>query len=145
MAVMQDLVNLEKDFDSLYEDTSDLIVIDDMQLKEGLKTQIQLEIQWERLAKKIKRIRDEYEQLTEEAYSDSISEELKNSYRSSSIQEAREFAKTNPRYRESKRVYIKAKNLYDEANGILEIIESRRYVLNNMTNSMVASVEKTII
>lgn len=141
-AALEDYLKL---YDATVNDTLPLVEIEGVTLKNALTTQITLQLRWESLAKKISKIYDVCEFMVESAYADAVSKELKDSYRNTSISEAREFAKADATYKDAKRVMIEAKVIRDETKGILDTIQSRKYILNNITNCVVASSENHVI
>lgn len=149
MAVIDDIEKKFEQFvpiyEQTYENTLPEITLDNVLLKDALKNQVTLQLEWELLVKRISKIFDVCEHETETAYALAISKELKDAYKSTSISEAREFAKANPEYRRARRLMIDIKEIRDEAKGVLETIQSRKYILNNITNSVVSSVENHII
>jgi uncharacterized lipoprotein NlpE involved in copper resistance len=132
-------------YDTAVNDTLPMIEIDGVTLKNALTAQIKLQLRWETLAKKINKIYDVCEFVVESAYADAVTKELKDSYRNTSISEAREFAKADHQYKAARRIMIEAKVIRDETKGILDTIQSRKYILNNITNCVVASSENHVI
>lgn len=132
-------------YEDLYRDTSPIIPLNGMILKEALKNQVALQMDWELLVKKLNKVYDVCENEAELAYASAISVELKNAYKSTTISEAREFAKADPVYQRAKRMIMDVRETRDEARGILEVIQSRKYILNNITNAVIASAETHII
>jgi esterase/lipase len=139
------LESLEDTYNELLQKCEESILLDGVTLKNALKSQLQLQMDWEIITKQIAHLHDTVENEMESIYAEAISKELKDSYRSSSISEAKEFAKTNKEYKEIRRLYVDVKRLRDESRGVLDTINSRKYLLNNMTNSIVASVDDTIL
>jgi len=137
--------NLVEVFENTSDKTLPLVELSNITLAEALKNQVVLELTWNEIVGRVKTLKSQIDVVIEEAYSDAITRELKDSYRSTSISEAREFAKTDKVYRDFKGLSVEVNDLYDESKGILDTIHSRRYVLNNMTNSIVASVDKNIL
>lgn len=138
-------VVLQTIYEDLYKDTAPKVFLDGVVLKEALVNQISLQMDWELLVKKINKVYDVCENEAEIAYSAAISVEMKNAYKTTTITEAREFAKADPTYQRARRLLIEVREVRDEARGILSTIESRKYILNNITNAVVASVETHII
>ena len=128
-----------------FKETEKNIDLNGMVLKEALKNQVDLQFQWEVITKKLSKLYDICELEAETAYAEAISAELKDRFKSYSISEAREFAKANKTYIQFKRLLIEIKEVRDEARGVLSTVESRKYILNNITNGLVASVDKTIL
>lgn len=136
---------LSDNYNELLNQCEESILIEGITLKNALKSQLQLQMDWEIITKRISYLFDLIENEMETEYAEAISKELKDSYRSTSITEAKEFAKTNKNYRDMRKLFIDVKYLRDEARGVLETINSRKYLLNNMTNAVVASVDDTIL
>lgn len=136
---------LSTNYEELLTKCENSILLEGMSLKEALKSQLPLQMDWEIITKKIAYLHDLVENDVETEFAEAISKELKNSYRSTSITEAKEFAKTNKDYRAMKKLLTDVKYLRDEARGVLETINSRKYLLNNMSNAIVASVEDAIL
>lgn len=137
--------DLQDSFDSLYDEAIELVPLENMKLVEALKSQIPMQMQWETLHKTACRYHDMIETEMESIYSEAVSDELRNSYKSTSISEAREFAKTDNEYKEYRRLLVDIRSLRDDIKGVLEVITSRKYILNNMSNAIVAGVEDHIL
>jgi hypothetical protein len=136
---------LEKEYDSLLEGTMDDVGLDAVRIKDALKGQLTLELVWNSILAKTKTLKEELEYQVEVAYSASIEKELKNSYRSTSISEAREFAKCNETYREYRKHLLNATGLYEDCKSAVETVTSRRYILNNLTNLVVSGSENHLL
>ena len=134
-----------KIYEQTYNDTVDLVSLDGVILKEALKNQIELQLAWEVIVKRINKTYELCELEVESTYAGAVSAELKNAYKTVTITEAKEFAKADPDYQDARRLLIDVREVRDEAKGILSTVESRKYILNNITNSVVASVETHII
>lgn len=141
----QQVKDLQKSFDGLYDEAIETVPLENMKLVEALKSQIPMQMQWETLHKTACRYHDMIETEMESIYSEAISDELRNSYKSTSISEAREFAKTDNEYKEYRRLLVDIRSLRDDVKGVLEVITSRKYILNNMSNAIVAGVEDHIL
>lgn len=144
-----DLVKSYDDLVEIYEDKLDTlekeIDINNMKLNEALKSQLQLQLDWEMLSKQVNYLFDYSEAEVESTYSNAIEVEMKNQQRMCTISEARDYARANKDYKQAKRIMIKIKQLRDECKGILEVIHSRKYILNNMTNALVSGVNDMIL
>lgn len=132
-------------YEQTFKDTEDLISLDSLVLKEALKNQIDLQLSWELIVKKFNKLYDVCEHEMDSAYAGAIGKELRDSYKNTSITEAREYAKADADYKRAKRLLIDIRETRDEARGILDTVQSRKYILNNITNAVVASVETHII
>jgi len=145
MSLSTRLKDLEDQYNATLDETIELVSIEDIKIKDALKNQLPLELSWNALLSKGKHIKDRAEYEMETAYSESIEKELKDSYRSTSISEAREFAKCNQAYKTARILFLDASALYDDIKAAMETVTSRRYVLNNLTNLVVASSENHLL
>lgn len=132
-------------YEASYKAAEPLIILDGVILKEALKNQIELQLDWELIVKRFNKVYDLCELEAESAFATAISKELRDGYKNTSITEAKEFAKADKTYQTAKRLLIEIRETRDEARGILDTIQSRKYILNNITNSVVSSVETHII
>lgn len=143
--LVKNLDDLRRKFDSLMEEAFEKIPLENVRLSDALKNQLELQLLWETLSKKCSTLYDICEIEADTAYSNAISAELKDSYKKTTVTEAKEFAKADANYKAFRRLLADVKELRDEARGVLSTIESRKYILNNLTNSIVAGVDGTIL
>lgn len=144
-AIRKRFGELEDAFEALYERTIDEIPIQNKKLKDALSNQIDLQLEWGMLAKSVGYIYDMCEIASEGEYSGAMTKELKDSYKTTTISEAREFAKASAHYQETRKLLAEIRRLKGNVNEVCETVNSRKYVLNNITNAVVASVENHII
>lgn len=140
-----ELDKCEEKLEELYNENLVVVDVQGSIIGEALTQQIQLEMQFEVITKRIKRIVSEFELYVDEAYSDAISSVIRDSHKAHSITEAKEIAKTDQTFRSVKRILVRATSLYDESRGYQDVVHSRRYVLNNLTSVIVSSVKDTMI
>tara|TARA_B100000700_G_C15049568_1_gene859591 strand:- start:2140 stop:2586 length:447 start_codon:yes stop_codon:yes gene_type:complete len=143
--ITKDFDDYVKEHDEALEEAEEQIDFEGKRLKTVLTNQLKLQMRWEILTKRITKIYDICEYVMDLSYNSSLSKELKDSYRQNTITEAKEFAKADETYKKARRLLIEIREVKDEAKGVLEVVNSRKYLLNNITNAMVASVEDTIL
>lgn len=135
-----------KVYDELAETSLSLIELDGVTLKEALKTQMPLMVKWEIMTKKFDHLFNEAEILVDEAYGYALGNAYKaEKYREISTTEAKERAKADPTYKTAKRLMNKIRHSRDECRGIMGVVDSRKYILNNMTNAITAGMDRTIL
>lgn len=132
-------------YDALFDSTLDDMEFDSRMLKEALKCQMSLMVQWEVMTKKFNYLYDECEVLVDEEYGNALKLAMKDKYREITISEAKEYAKANATYKTVRRLMNKIRHSRDESRGLLESVHSRKYIMNNMVQSIVASVENHIL
>lgn len=136
---------LNTKFDEYLDEYQETIVLNDKKLKEALKDQVELQLVFEAMYSNTKRLQGFIEEEAENAFAEAIKSALSDNYRDVSITEAREIAKTDPMYRRYRRLNIDATGLTYDAKAALETVTTRRYVMNNMANAVIASVENTLL
>lgn len=136
---------LSMTYESLYEDTIDAVVIDGKKIKDALKEQLHLQVQWEMFVSKISSLKHRVEVEKEKVFANAIGVYVNHSHRSYTITEAKELAKSDKDYLEVRVFAIGVYQIHDEAKGILDTIQSRKYILNNMSNLFIATSENIII
>lgn len=137
--------DLNEKLNSYYDEYLDEMTIDNIRLKDALKSQVTLQLVFESFYAKTKRLQGLIEEEMDNAYSEAVIEQTSNNYRDVSISEAKEAAKANRMYRLYRRLNIEAKSLVADSNATLETVTTRKYILNNMSNAVIASVENTIL
>jgi regulator of replication initiation timing len=137
--------NLKHKVDISLDETIDAVDVENKKLKDALKSQLPLQMTWEMMTSEAKTLVAKIENEADEALSTSVSAELRDSYRSSSITEAKEFAKCDKDYRKFRRLAIEAKAVLDDCKSALETVTTRKFVIHNLTSAIVASVDTSIL
>lgn len=145
MDLFKEFKKLESVFDDAYAKVEEEIDLDTVVLKDALKLQLKIQLRWEAITKKANWLFDWCEYEVDTAYAAALESELKDSYKSTKISEAREYAKANANYKKYRKLLVEARYLRDECRGVLEVITSRKYVLNNISNTVIAGAENHII
>lgn len=133
-----------KEYDELFDET-----LPEIELKgkviEQLTHQVTLMIQWEVMTKRLNKLHDDCIILAEDEYGRALQTAMRDKYREVSISEAKEYAKMDDGYKNSRKLLNKIRHVRDEARGILEVIHSRKYILNNVVQSITADAENYIL
>lgn len=145
MTLKDQLEALEEQYNSTLDETLDLVSIENVKIKDALINQLPLELSWNALVSKGKALKDRIEYEMESSYSAAMEKELRHSHRSTSISEAREFAKCDASYKQHRLLYLDADALLGDIKAAMETVTSRRYVLNNLTNLVVSSTENHLL
>jgi len=143
--IENEYTKLTNEFDTLFEEIIDNVSLDDKTLKDALKTQLPMQLQLESLSKRTNYLHDNAEIALDDEYGKAIKEVMSDGYKSVSITEAKMYAASNVDYKHARRVVTKVKRLRDEVKGSLDVINSRKYTLHNLTNALVAGVDRTIL
>lgn len=143
--IQNEITALRTKIDDTFENTSELIDVYGMSLDDALKNQLILQLEWELINKSARRLHSICELKVDEMYSAAFKAEMSNSYKSLTTTEGREFAKTNQQYLAARMLLIEAAELKEEASGLLEVVITRKYVLNNLTNAIIAAANKEVL
>lgn len=137
--------DLSSKYDALFDETADLMELNETVIKTAIKDQISLEMQWELMAKKFNHLYDQCELEVDSSYSDAVRDAMSDKYKEVTFTEAKVYAKANPAYRTSVSLLNDVRHIRDECKGLVETVKSRKYLLNNLTNLIVASSENHIL
>lgn len=140
-----ELDNLEKDIERLYDETKDSILIKDRLLDDCLGEQVTLQVKWERMVGRAKRIYAEAKRKSETTYAIAYRTHLEGSRRSLSTTDAKFFAEGTTDYVDARKAEIRAYGALEEAEAVLKAVTSRQFALKDLTNAIVAGVNRHII
>ena len=132
-------------FDLSFDETLEDVALDNVRLKDALKSQLKLQLIYESMHNKVKHLYDMLKDEVDTKYSEAISVELRDSYRDTTITEAKEYAKGNKEYRKYKRLLLDVSALKDDTQTAVETVNSRKYILNNLTNAVVSANENHLL
>jgi hypothetical protein len=135
----------QNEYDALCESTLTMMELDGVIVSTALKNQVHLQLVWESMVRGVSNLHDHLEAELEGLYSEAVETELRDSYKSSKITEAREFAKANKAYRAARRLLFSVRETRDYSKGILDTINSRKYILNNLSNLIVHGSESYML
>lgn len=127
------------------EQVEDEIILDNHQLDECLKNQIRLQLQWEKMSAYTTGIYEQVKEATESAYADAYRRLMVEDNREWSTTDAKILVQSDEEYRKYKKLEIELAAAKKEVDGILKVVESRKYILKNMVDSVINSTEKYII
>jgi len=136
---------IKKEFDKMVGGFEDEISIDHKVLKEGLKSQIDLQVKWERIYAKIYALNEAAKDETEVDFAVAYKESMSDSYKSLSSTDGKYYATCDPKYIDSKKFSNKVLRLKKEAEAYVDIVETRKYILKDITASMINSVDTLMI
>jgi hypothetical protein len=141
----KELEDLNETFESYFTEFEQEMLIESVKLKDALTSQVKLQLVFETFCSKAKKLQSFIEEEMDNAFSEALIKITSDNYKDIKISEARETAKADIAYRKYRRLNIEATGLVNDAKAALETVTTRRYVMNSMTNSIVASVENTIL
>ena len=121
------------------------IQVNDKQLKNVLTEQLHIQSQVEDYRIEAEYLLKEFDDLCEKIKSESIDDLINNKNKDYSISEAKSVVGKNNDYVVMKKYYNRCYKAYSELKYLSELVTTRKYVLNNITNAVVNSVEDTIL
>ena len=137
------LEELRNYYKQLLEQTESDILLENKTLKSANRQQLNLEMDWGTLYSTVYGITNMLEIEVDEAYSKSYSKLVNDSYKSYSATEAKQVAMTDQDFIETKKLYNNFKKLKLDIEVIKDTIESRRYLLKQLTDSVINGVDDT--
>lgn len=147
-----DIEELEKKYASLDAKLEHLLSIHtetiqiyDVSLKDALKSQIRLELEFGTILSKIKFLFSMVDDMLEETQNELVSTQMKSSYSDIKLQEAKVHALSSSRFKDVKFIHTNIKGLLSDATVAYDTVISRKYILNNLTNATISSVENHLL
>lgn len=146
MQYYDDLLDrLQKTIDETFADDEDHIYLDKRCIDDCLKDQLKLQLRWERIVAHAAAIHEEAKNESDYLFSLSYQNKMENDKRAWSTTDARILASSDISYQDMKERQVRAYKLKKESEGILSVIESRKYALKNMCDLLRDGQEKHII
>lgn len=133
------------EYDALFEETLSEIELDGQVLQTALKKQVTLLVKWELMSKKMDFAYNQCELLSEEAYAKAFKEAMFDRHRDVQTTQAKEIARSDKDYIDARKLLNVLRNMRDECRGILETVNSRKYILNNIVAALTHGVDHTIL
>ena len=122
-----------------------IVPIENCMISEALRNQVALQIKWERIYSKINWINKEAELQYETYFSESYYNVMTNSDRKWSTTDAKLVASRDESYIRAKRLYNEIESLKREVSGILNVLESRKYILKDYSNQIINGSDRYIL
>ena len=121
------------------------IPIDDRPLKDCLADQLHLENTINNLLNEICYYKNCCQTEFESIYSNNYSNLVTDSYKDINASEAKQIAMSDSSYIAYKKLYNKYENLYNVAKDVADVIQTRKYTLKTMADSMINGVNNQLI
>lgn len=134
------LAAIQKRYEDEYESIADKVSVYDNRLKDALTDQVPLELLICDLDGEIRYLYDLAEHYRDEALS-KANDKLMNSQRMYNSTEVKRLAENDRAYLDMRLLVIEIGKLKSEISGVKEVVTTRRYILNNLTNAVIASVD----
>jgi regulator of replication initiation timing len=136
---------LDTRFEEFLEEYTEQISIENKKLKDALVEQVNLQQVFGSIVAKIKNLKDTVDHYVSSIHADAMNGELRNAYKSVNVTEAKSVANSNKMYRKFNSLAVQVAGLLYDADSAMETVTTRKYILNNMSNAIIASVENTVI
>lgn len=142
---MDRMDSIREKFNEKFERDENNIILKNITMKEALKSQLQLHLEWSVLSSSIMNLSKELEQQREFAYSKAFDEKMSNKNRNVTAQEAKNYAQSRDDFEEYSILLNESIKLKTEIDAVLEVIKSRQYTLNKLSDLVIHSLEDYII
>lgn len=140
-----DIESLRKMIELQYEIDEKKIELTHKCIDECIGDHVHMHLRWEILNKKAKYLLAQSEADVEHKHALAFSKTLNNSQRAYSTTEAKTIANLCPHYINAIKERNEINSLYQQTESILKVIDSRKWLLKNLSDLIVAGGEKFII
>ena len=145
MSLKERVIGLISDIEARSEKIKPDIFLDNKTILDALNEQPKLEFEWRRMAANAKSLVQECEIERSEAFSLAVQNVLHNSHYKLGSTELKIHAESEANYIAARRLEIKMIRSCDIAKSVVDTIDSRKYVLNNLSRLIVAGAEGHIL
>jgi hypothetical protein len=143
--IEETLESLDRKFESILNEYESDMTLENITIKKALQSQITLELVFSDIFSKSKQLFSSVDDLLELTLAEVTSKTMKNSYSDIKLQEAKTHALASATYRRVKELHTLAKGLLSDTQVAYDTVTSRKFILNNLSNLVIASSEGTIL
>ena len=137
--------DLRKDYDALCGEFEETIPLDNKILQDCLKNQITMQMKFNELYSELYHWHENAKTDVEELYSLRYQVLIDDSYKGYSATEAKQIAMSDTNYLQMKRIYNNFHALLSSMNELNDLLETRKYTLKTISDSMINGINKHII
>ena len=139
------LKKYQTEFDNYESTLVDDVELDGKVLEKALVNQISIQLKWNRLYARVYALRQEAKMEAEAAFGRAFTVVTGNAYKSVSSTEAKHHATCDDEYIKAKQRETKVIRLEKEIEGVVDVIESRKYVLKDITSTVIKDCNGKIL
>lgn len=137
------LKELHTEFDDKFDEGD--IEIDGKILINSLKEQINIQLKWEKFSAKVQYELDKQKSLAESAYTKAYTKAISDKHKIVSSTDAKNIASSDDDYIDHKKLENKFRRIRNETNSVCQTIESRKYILKDISATVINQCESYII
>lgn len=139
------LRELKQQYGSIQESLEEQIPLDNRLLQNCFKDQITMQIELNNFLSDLYYYHESVKTDVEELYSLRYQALIDDSYKGYSATEAKQIAMSDQNYLSLKKVYNQYHSLLVSVNQMNDLLETRKYTLKNLSDSMINGTNKAII
>lgn len=139
------LKKYQAEFDKYEAKLEDEVELQGKVLETALVDQISMQLKWNRLYAKVYALRQEAKMEAEAEFGRAFTSSTGNAYKSVSSTEAKHHAMCDDAYILAKQRETKVIRLEKEVEGVVDVIESRKYVLKDITSTVIKDCNGKIL
>lgn len=136
---------LEETFKEKLDRDSGSIRLDNQKIKDCVKSQMSLQLEWGQLQSDVSSIVRELDQILEYVFARIFDEKVNNRHKNVTTQEAKNAALSHEDYVNYKIVYNRALKLKTQVDSVVDTIRSRNYSVNKLCDLIVQGSEDHIV
>ena len=135
----------KEEFDLMSSNVEETVLIADKKLDRVMIDQLGLQLKWEKLYAKVYALLDIAQAETEKEFGRAYTEATSDAYKTVSATDAKHIALYDDQYMDAKRFENKVFRLKKEVEAVVGVIESRKYILKDLTASIINGCNTHII
>lgn len=131
------LAEYQEEYDTLAQTIEADIDLVGSRLESALTKQCNIQRKWGSLGANLAGLHDEAKNISNTMYGDAFAHAQSNNYKSVNSTEAKWEAERDDDYNAAKTTELKIYRLRKEVEAVVGVIESRKYILKNLTDSII--------
>jgi len=139
------LKKLQDQFDIYEETLEDEVDLQGKILEKALASQTEMQLRWNRLYARVYALRQEAKMEADAAFGRAFTAATGDAYKSVSSTEAKHHAMCDDTYIRTKQREIKVVRLEKEVEGVVDVIESRKYILKDISATVIKECNGKIL
>lgn len=136
---------LEDEYQTLSANIESQVQLEHKNLDTTMKDQINMQVKWERFFARVIAAYEQAKDDSEYEFANAYKIAVSDSYKDMSSTDAKFIAGCDSVYRDAKKLENKFYKLKKEVEAVCSVIETRKYVLKDMTASIIHGVNKVIL
>lgn len=140
-----ELADCQKEYDTLAVNLKTNVLLSGKRLEPALSEHTPMQLSWGLLGARLSGMHEQAKNVSSTLYGDAFTFAQSNNYKSVNSTEAKWAAEADDDYNKAKTIELKIYRLRKEVEAVIDVIESRKYILKDLTASIINAVDSKLL